>query len=235
MMKRGGLHTQPDERVEKESGKIMADCYPILLAAVLVVAVAMMIHDTAFINCLPAIVGGVGSVVFLTARYAMEGILFARGTDERIVAVRMRIKSHSYSFCLCVYLVIGVVYLFLDVPAYVIGGIVASWFIPSLVVTIRLIAKGLTGGGQPRETNKGIRTLARTTTVGAIFFGFLTTWFTGTEGFWQFVLRALLNGALFWVLFFLVYAGLMKLSDKQANKRLAKYEAENKNEGDNKE
>ena len=215
-----------DERVEKESDKLFADTYFLFLAFVIAIAVIKFAHDRTFAIFLPAIIGGGGSLLYVLVRYAMAGVLFQHVSDERIAALKSQTKKRSYLFCWLIYVLSGVILLFLDFETYVPAGVLVSWMIPTLVVVIRLVVKGIYGSGEEKNTKKDMYILARYTPIGALFFGVVTTWFAETDGIWDFALQAFIMAATWGVVWFLAMVALNKLSDKFANKRLARAEKE---------
>lgn len=226
-------HNSGDERVDKASDRLVGDSYFLFLAMALLVTAIQLFFERSLIAYLPAMVGGAGSLIFLLARYASQGMLFNRQTDERIAATKSQIKTQCAIWCLWVYVIGGVVLLLLEASPMVLLGTLATWFLPALVITVRIIRRGLFATGSRAKTNTALGALAKRTLVGALCFGTFTTFLSPNRGdlfSLSFLRQVLLSGALWGIFFFAAFAGLLKISDKIADKRLRQEAADGDDE-----
>lgn len=209
-----------DERVRFEVDKALADTYFFFLAVVVVVTVIQLFSNRTLLVYLPAIIGGGGSLLFFLVRYMYFG-LFNRNTDERAAALKIQTKAICYSICFFVHIIGGAVLPFFDIDG--IGWVFVSWFIPSIPLSIHIIKKGLLGSGSVKDTNKSIRVLRFYTPIGALFFGVFTAWPSfDAENIGVFVRGALIMAVVWGLSFYFMFAAALKLSDKLADKRVAK-------------
>ena len=134
-------HRKVDERVQIEVDKIMADLFYIQMLFVVMAVMAQLFLERSFISFLPAIVGGGGAVLFFLVRYVWAGLLLNRATDERIEAYKLRTKSIGYSIAFFAHLFGGFVLNFFFSVNTVF--IFFCWFIPALILTVKVVIKGV--------------------------------------------------------------------------------------------
>ena len=210
-----------DERVAKEENRLYAQTYYLVLALTTAVLTAMLFIDRTFAVYIPIIVGSGGSLLFLLVRYAANGILFNRASDERIEDLKIRIKAACHLYCFVVYLVSGVVMPFILPDNPIAGMMFLIWIIPALVVLVRSVKKGIARGSLGENDKKSNLRFKVATVIGSLFFGAFTVWFSyDIDGIFQNVIAALGMAAVWGVLWYFFMSRINKWSDKNADKHL---------------
>lgn len=215
-----------DERIEKANNALAAKLLPVMLILqVIVLAAKLALGGWGYclLDVLALLVGGGLAAALLT----VKGVW--RAGDETLEEIRALCLSRAFMAMLTVLVVGEFACMLLDEAN--IGWYAPSlivWGIPALVYTVRVVRRGLfQWGGQKAET-KGKAQLAKSTAIGALFFGIVMGGGACIKdgAFNPAGLLRVLGMAAGWgVLFYLMFTFVLKLGGKQADRELAEAEA----------
>ncbi len=230
-----------DERIEKETNKVMAAVFWLFLAGLLASLITKLVLGEPWYNFILEILCIVPSVGYALVKRSSNGVLFLKEKDEALVTIRNGIMAKAFHIALNILIDGELIYMF-----YIIGVLdvlkaedtewcremtwmivyLVIWFIPSLIVTILTIKNGwMVWGSKKRETT-GKKNFAKSTAIGALFFGLLM----GAVEFLEngFSVRVLITifgtGALWGILFYFMMLATIKISEKNADKAVKKQE-----------
>lgn len=215
-----------DERIEKGSNALAAKLLWLMIAlqaVVLIVKVCLGGGAYCLLDVLALVAGLSTAAVLLTAK----GVW--RAGDEILREIRNACLSRAFMAMLMV-LVIGEFLLIQIDPAnaklYAMSLLV--WSVPALVYTVLAVKNGLFQWGGKKAESAGKAKLARSTALGALFFGVVM----GApacvkDGAFDpmGIVKIIGMGAMWGILFYLAFTALLKLGEKRADK--AVQEAEN--------
>jgi len=218
-----------DERIQKESNVITAKMFYLftfLLAALLVGKLIMKAAPQFMvleIICLAV------STIFILASKAKKGILLVRDKDDAIKDMNNEIlaKAFSIDFFVIIFGELILIFMYPEDLIYV-SFYFLAWIIPALVVSVYTIKKGWLLWGGKKQEQKGKKTLAKSTAVGALFFGIIMGWpMLIKDGTFNpmGILWILGIGAMWGIPFYFIFAGLIKLGEKRADKLVEEAES----------
>lgn len=219
-----------DERIEKESNRMMAKLYYVLSVLTIVSLVVKLCYK------LPVYVYGlepvslVASGIFVIVSELKYGILFLKKKDEELLSIHNKILSKAMMVSFWI-IIIGE-FLFIFIANKYIKWVVlyfVIWGIPAIILSFVAIKNGWLIWGTKRKERDGKQELKKRTAIGALFFGavmgFPMLFQEGAfhpEGFlWIFGMAAGWG-----IPFYLIFSGLMKLAEKRADKNVDKKEIE---------
>ena len=230
-----------DERIEKESNKVMAAVYWLFLAGLLASLVTKLVLGEPWYNFILEIVCIVPSLGYALVKRSSNSVLFLKEKDEALVTIRNGIMAKAFNIALNILITGELIYMF-----FVIGALdvlkpedvewcieetwllvyLAIWFVPSLIVTIFTIKNGwMVWGSKKRETT-GKKNFAKSTAIGALFFGLMMGVVEVLEN--GFSIKALIitfgTGAMWGILFYFMMLATIKISEKNADKAVKKQE-----------
>ena len=228
-----------DERITKESNKAMAPMFYITSAELVILLIVKLVLNEPVQNYLLDLLCLVPAWIYVIARKASNGLLFAKEKDAELSAFTNEIVSKGYmiSFWIMIlgeliyfYFVVGFVHM--EEPVWTreltwAVMYIAVWFVPALVYTVLAVKKGWIIWGSKKRETAGLKKLALSTTFGALFFGVfmgLPDMFKDGSFHPEAIWTMLKMAAMWGILFFLMFAGMMKIAEKRANKALAAIE-----------
>ena len=216
----------PDERIEKSSNALAAKLLLVMTALqVIVLIVKLSLGGAAYclLDVLALLAGPGTAAVLLTIR----GVWHAG--DEILREIRTTCLSKAFMSMLMT-LVTGEFMLIMLDPehsAWYAASLIV-WSIPALIYTVAAVKNGLFQWGGKKAETTGKAKLARSTALGALFFGIvmggpecITNGAFNPMG----LVKVIGMGATWGILFYLMFSGLLKVGEKQADKAAA--EAEN--------
>lgn len=212
-----------DERITRESNALIATAFWMMLilqAGVLAAKLAMgAAVQVCILDMAVLAVGVIGLIVLRT----VKGLWGTK--DDALREIEQAGLSKIFGTMLWMMLLGELLLVFLDsanmlwyVPFFIV------WGIPALYVTIQSIRKGLMLWGSKKAESTGKTRLAKSTALGALFFGIVMG---GPDCFVDggFVPAGLLKvlgmGAMWGILFYLMMLGMLKLGEKKADKAVA--------------
>lgn len=227
-----------DERIEKESNKVMAAVYWLFLAGLLASLVTKLVLGEPWYNFILEIVCIVPSVGYALVKRSSNGVLFLKEKDEALVTIRNGIMAKAFNIALNVLITGELVYMFFIIGVLKVGDVdwcremtwlsvyLIIWFVPSLIVSVLTVKKGWMVWGSKKREVTGKKAFAKRTAIGALFFGILMGVVEVIEnGFSMKVLVLVFGtGAMWGILFYFMMLATIKISEKNADKAVKKQE-----------
>lgn len=170
------IKKQKDERIMKETNKIIAPIYVLILILTCIVAVTKYIFLTHQLSYyILELMAIIGPISYLLVRSLLKGIPIFSSEDECIKELQNTYRTHSFYFCFWVY-VIGefILPLIPGQDVEIVAFYIFIWFIPSTIITVKGIKRGLFVWGSKKREKKGILSLKKATLLGSLFFGIFT-------------------------------------------------------------
>ena len=171
------------------------------------------------------------SVIFCVVSELKYGILFLKNKDEELLSIHYKILSKGMMINFWIIIIGEFLFLFIA-RKYMkwLGLYFIIWGIPAMIILFFSIKKGWLIWGTKKKEKDGIKELRKRTAIGALFFGvimgFPMLYKDGgfhLEGLWW-----ILGMAAGWgIPFYIIFAGIMKLSEKSADKNVDEKVIEN--------
>ena len=234
-----------DERIEKESNKLTAPMFYLLSAELLACLILKLVLGEPWYNFVLEIACLVPAWGYVLVKRAQSGILVIKEKDEALLTVRNAILSKAFMISFCVIIVGELFYMFAVTDFLNLEGMahadaeiltrqtiwlvvyLAVWFVPALIFTIFTLKKGwLIWGSKKREVT-GKKEFGKRVVIGSLFFGLIM-------GLPQLIANGIfyvkgwlmiLGMAAMWgILFYFTMLGMIKLSEKNADKAVKEQE-----------
>ena len=218
---------QTDERIEKSSNALAAKLlWVMVVLQVIVLLVKVCLGGAAY--CLldvVALAAGLGTAAVLMT---IKGVW--RAGDEILREIRTACLAKAFGYMLQT-LVFGEFLLFIINPddAMWYAPSIIVWSIPALVYTVLAVKNGLFQWGGKKAESTGKAKLAKSTALGALFFGIVMG---GPECIKDGafdpmgIVKIIGMGAMWGILFYLMFSAMLKLGEKQADKAVQETENE---------
>ena len=219
-----------DERIEKESNRISGKMYYVMnLLMIVSIVVKLFYKVPVYVYALELLALAVSGIFFLISEWKY-GILFLKEKDEELLSIHYKIlsKAMMISFWMIIigeipFPLIAIEYMKWTLLYFVI------WGIPALIITFFSIKNGWLIWGTKKKEKNGKQELKKRVVIGALFYGLIM----GFPELFQdgvFQVKGLLwifGMAAGWgIPFYLIFAGIMKISEKSADKNVVKKELE---------
>ena len=190
-----------DERIEKESNKLMPPMFYLFSVEMLVCLVLKLVLGEPWYNFTLEILCLVPAWIYVLVKRVQNGILVIKEKDEALLAIRDNIVAKAFMISFWVILIGEMIYMYLVVDVIngdsavwvkeLVNGVVsgdgsawpreltwlfvylAVWFVPAIIITVFTLKKGwLIWGSKKREVT-GKKEFAKRTAIGALFFGLI--------------------------------------------------------------
>lgn len=229
-----------DERIEKESNKLVAPMFYLLSAGLLVCLIAKLVLGEPWYNFILEILCLVPAWGYVLVKRAQNGILVLKEKDEMLCTLRDEIMSKAYMIAFKIQIFGELVYMF-----FVIGVLkpeeawsremtwvalyLLVWFLPSLIVTVFTLKKGWMVWGSKKREETGKKNFAVRTAFGGLMFGVMMGIVELLEnGFSSKVFVIVVAcGATWGILFYIFMMISIKISEKNADKLVKEKEESN--------
>lgn len=214
----------PDERILKETNHLSAMLYyAMVILSILSIVVKLICRQPLLlmgVEALALLVSG----IYVVVREKKNGILFLKNKDDALKTIQEEILAKAMTIILNIILFGELVFIFVAEEYLVwIVSYLAIWFVPALIYTIVVIKRGLfIWGGQKRE-KEGKKNFKLRVIIGSAFFGLFVGFpMLFRDGVFQpsGILWILGLGAMWGIPFYLVMVGMMKVSEKSADKQV---------------
>ena len=216
-----------DERIEKRSNALAAKLLFVMLALQVIVLIVKV--------CLGGAAYCLLDVVALAVGFGVAAVLMTvkgvwRAGDEILREIRTACLAKAFGYMLQT-LVFGeflLVMLDQEHIAWYAPSIIV-WSIPALVYTVLAVKRGLFQWGGKKAETTGKAKLARSTALGALFFGIVMG---GPECIKDGafdpmgIVKIIGMGAMWGILFYLMFSAMLKLGEKRADKEVQEAEHE---------
>ena len=234
-----------DERIEKESNKVTAPMFYLFSVELLVCLIVKLALGEPWYNFVLEIACLVPAWAYVLVKRAQSGILVIKEKDEALLTIRNSILSKAFMISFLVIIIGELFYMFAVTDFFNPDGIahsdveiltretiwmfvyLAVWFVPALIFTIFTLKKGwLIWGSKKREVT-GKKEFAKRTVIGAFFFGLImglpeliAHGIFYVKG-WLMILGM---AAMWGILFYFTMLGMIKYSEKKADKAVKEQE-----------
>lgn len=227
-----------DERIEKETNKIMPAMFLLFMAGLLTSLIVKLVFHEPWYNFILEFLCMVPAVSYALVKRASNGVLFLKEKDEVLLSIRNEIMSKAYMVAFWILTTGQLVYMY-----FVIGVLMPdeiTWiremtfavvylvidFVPSLIISIITVKKGLMVWGSKKREVTGKKEFAKRTAIGALFFGIMMGVLDIFEnGFTTKTLTMMISaGALWGILFYILMLAVIKISEKNADKAVKEQE-----------
>jgi len=237
-----------DERIEKESNKAMAPLFYLFSAGMLACLVLKLVLREPWYNFTLELLCLVPAWGYVLVKSIQNGILIIKEKDDALLGIRNAILSKAFMISFWV-IIIGELFYMLAVTDYFNpdAGIhsdseiwtremtwmivyLAVWFVPALVFTIFTLKKGwLIWGSKKREVT-GKKEFGKRVVIGSLFFGLImgVPELIANGIFYVKGWLMILGMAAMWgILFYFSMLGMIKFSEKKADKLVQEKEESN--------
>lgn len=220
-----------DERIEKESNRLSAKLYYLMSALTIVAIIVKMCYKVPVYVYGLELISLAVSGVYAIASELKYGILFLKDKDEELLSLHNKILAKAVMISFWIIIMGEFLFIFV-IPGYIewVELYFAVWGIPAIIHSVFAIKNGWLIWGTKKKEEDGKKNFGKRTVIGALFFGLVM----GLPMLFQ-------DGAfhpegLLWVLgmaagwgipFYLIMMGLMKVSEKMADKKALKKEMGN--------
>ncbi len=225
-----------DERIEKESQKATAVAFYVITLELLICLVVKLVLAEPWYNVtleLLCLVAGCGYAVI---KKLVDGVPFFKTEDEALKEISNRILTKAFTIQF-VLLVFGeLVYMFALTGGENAGWskemtwlmiYLIIWVIPGSVFTVLAIKRGWLIWGSKKQETVGKKELAKRTAIGSLFFGLVmgAPELVKDGVFQPKGLLVVFGMAVTWgILFYVMFAGMIKFSEKNADKSVEEKE-----------
>jgi len=219
----------PDERIVKETNRLGAKMYAAMSTLSLLLLIVKLVYRLPWFMLVTEVVALVVCGFYVVIRERKLGLLFLKDKDENLKSLQEEIWAKAGNIMLDIILT-GELILFFVAEEYLLWIILyfAVWLIPALIYTIVVIKRGLfIWGGKKRET-EGKRNFKARVIIGAAFFGLIMGFpMLFKDGTFQLtgILWIIGMGAAWGIMFYFAMVGMMKMSEKKADKDLKEVES----------
>ena len=237
-----------DERIEKETNKLMTPMFYLLSAGLLACLILKLVLGEPWYNFVLEIACLVPAWGYALVKRAQSGILVMKEKDEVLLSVRDAIHTKAFMISFWVIILGEMLYMFGVTDYFSRYGImepdaegwtremtwmvvyIAVWLLPALIVTVNTLKKGCMIWGSKKQETVGKKAFAKRVIVGALFFGLImgvpeliANGFFYVKG-WLMIFGM---AAMWGILFYFGMLGLIKLSEKKADKLVQEKEESN--------
>lgn len=218
-----------DERIQKRSNELIAKVFPLLGILDLVFLIIKIVMGLPFmVYMLEICILVIGAAVWLTEELRY-GTLLVKEKDDMLKELSNKARSNAFMAMFWTVLSGELLYILLIDKAYFLWvfSYIVIWLPAAIYITIHSFSEGLLIFGSRKKEKNTKKSLAVRTFIGSLFFGALV----GFEYYFhdgvfdpKGLIAALLLAAGWGIPFYLMFFGLMKLSEKKADKNLEKEE-----------
>lgn len=245
LFKKKNQNQVKDERIEKESNKLIAPMFYFISMELLVCLILKLVLGEPWYNFVLEIACLVPAWGYALVKRAQNGILLIKEKDEVLLTVRNAILSKAFMIAFSVIIAGELLYMIAVTGFLNLGGIIptdaesmaraniwlvvylAVWLVPALIFTIFTLKKGwLIWGSKKREVT-GKKEFGKRVVIGSLFFGLIMGLPELIENgiFYAKGWLMIFGMAAMWgILFYFAMIGLIKLSEKNADKAVKEQE-----------
>lgn len=230
-----------DERIEKETNKIMPAMFWLFSAGLIASLVVKLVLGEPWYNFILEILCLVPAWGYALVRRVSNGVLVLKERDEVLLSIRNEIMAKAYMVAFWVLTTGQVIYMFFVMAVLMPDNIAwireMTWlvvylavdFIIALIISIFTVKKGWMIWGSKKREVTGKKDFAKRTVLGALMFGVMMGVLDILEnGFSvQTILMVVGTGAFWGILFYFSMLAIIKISEKNADKAVKEKEESN--------
>ena len=234
-----------DERIEKESNKLMTPMFYLFSAGLFACLVVKLVLGEPWYNFILEIACLVPAWGYALVKRAQSGILVLKEKDDALLSIRDAINSKAFMISFWVIIIGELFYMFAMTDYFSRYGIIkpdeegwtreltwlfvylAVWFVPAIIITVGMLKKGWMIWGSKKQETVGKKAFAKRVVVGALFFGLImgVPELIANGIFYAKGWLMILGMAAGWgILFYFAMLGMIKLSEKNADKAVKEQE-----------
>lgn len=220
----------PDERIKQESNQLCAKMFFVITLLTAVSLLVKLVCEVPFYVYVLEILALVASVSYVLISEMHKGILFVRKKDEGLKTLHEGVLTNAMYVSFWI-LIIGELLFFFFAGKYMLCVVsyFAIWLVPSLIITIISIKKGWMIWGTKKREVEGKKELKKRVVIGALAYGVIVGFpFVYKNGAFhaEGILWMMGLAAVWGVLFYILFAGFMKVAENRANKIVKEQENE---------
>lgn len=237
-----------DERIEKESNKAMTPMFYLFSVGMLASLVLKLVLSEPWYNFTLELLCLVPAWVYVLVKRVQNGILIIREKDDALLSIRDAIMAKAFSISFWVIILGELIYLLavtdLMNPEVIHAAdaeiwtremtwmvvYIAIWFVPAIIITVRTLKNGWMIWGSKKREVAGKKEFGKRVIIGSLFFGL----FMGVPEliangifYWKGWVMILATGATWGILFYFMMLGMIKFSEKKADKLVQEKEESN--------
>lgn len=234
-----------DERIEKETNKLMTPMFYLLSAGLLACLVLKLVLGESWYNFVLEIACLVPAWGYALVKRAQSGILVMKEKDDALISIRDAIHSKAFMISFWVIIIGEVLYMFAMTDYFSRYGIMepdaeiwpremtwlivylAIWLVPAIIVTVNTLKKGWMVWGSKKREVTGKKEFGKRVVIGALFFGLIMGLpeLIANGIFYAKGWIMILGMAAMWgILYYFGMLGVIKLSEKNADKAVKEQE-----------
>ena len=180
-----------DERIEKETNKLMTPMFYLFSAGLLACLILKLVLREPWYNFALELLCLVPAWGYALVKRAQSGVLVMKEKDDALLSIRDAIHSKAFMISFWVIIIGEMLYMFAMTDYFSRYGIIESdaegwtreliwlfvylviWLIPAIIVTVNTLKKGwLIWGSQKREVT-GKKEFGKRVVIGSLFFGLI--------------------------------------------------------------
>ena len=228
----GKKKQQVDERIEKETNKLSARMYGLMLVLTNACLVFKIVKGLPFYLYALEIIIELTLIGYFLVKESQSGILFMNKRDEATQTVHEGIlaKAFNLAFNEVVYgefiLMFGLLIWAKEYFGWIVSYFVI-WVPASLIITVASIKKGWFVWGSKKKEKEGTKAFGKRVIVGSLFYGVFMGVFMmfGHGGFEvKYLVMMPIMAAMWGIPFYFIMLFMVKKAEKQADKQLEEVE-----------
>lgn len=245
LFKKKNQNQVKDERIEKESNKITAPMFYLFSAELLACLIIKLVLGEPWYNFVLELACLIPAWGYVLVKRAQNGILVIKEKDDALLTIRNAILSKAFMISFFVIILGEMFYMFAVTDYFSRYSIIhadeeiwtrdmtwmlvylAIWFVPAIVITVFTLKKGWMIWGSKKREVTGKKEFGKRVVIGSFFFGLIM----GVPElikhgifYWKGWLTILLTGAVWGILFYFSMLGMIKYSEKKADKAVKEQE-----------
>ena len=237
-----------DERIEKESNKLMTPMFYLFSAGLLACLVVKLVLGEPWYNFVLELACLVPAWGYAIIKRAQSGILVLKEKDDVLLSIRDAIHSKAFMISFWVIIIGEMFYMFAVTDYFSRYSVIhqdakiwtremtwmlvylAVWFVPAIIITVGMLKKGWMVWGSKKREVTGKKEFGKRVIIGSLFFGLIMgvpELIAHGIFYWKGWLTIVLTGAVWGILFYVFMLGMIKFSEKNADKLVQEKEESN--------
>lgn len=217
-----------DERIEKESNKLSAKMYGLMLVLTNACLIYKIVKGLPFYLYALEIIVELTMILYFLVKESQSGILFMNKRDEATQTLHESVLAKAFNlafnivvegeFLLMFGLLIWAREYFFWVCSYFV-----IWVPAALIITALSIKRGWFVWGTKKKEQEGKKSFGKATFKGSLFFGcFMGVFFMITRGGFEvkYLVMMPIMAAMWGIPYYLIMTFMMKQAEKQADKKV---------------
>ena len=237
-----------DERIEKESNKLMTPMFYLFSAGLFACLVVKLVLGEPWYNFVLELACLVPAWCYVIIKRAQSGILILKEKDDALLSIRDAIHSKAFMISFWVIIIGEMFYMFAVTDYFSRYSVIhqdaeiwtremtwllvylAVWFVPAIIITVGMLKKGWMVWGSKKREVTGKKEFGKRVIIGSLFFGLIMgvpELIAHGIFYWKGWLTIVLTGAVWGILFYVFMLGMIKFSEKNADKLVQEKEESN--------